>query len=63
MAVSDKTARRLARSLEEKKYLRREIRQAQTNKFHLTNLMTALIALKKTQPKKKAHVKKSLSPQ
>jgi hypothetical protein len=48
MGVSDKTARRLARSLEEKKYLVREVRQANTNRFHLTKLMDALVALKKT---------------
>lgn len=53
MAVSDKTARRLAKSLEDKKYLVREIREAQTNKFHLKRLIDALVALKKTQPKKK----------
>lgn len=53
MAVSAKTARRLAQSLEVKKYPRREFREAKTNKFHLKNLIDALIALKKTQPKKK----------
>ena len=53
MGVSDKTARRLAKSLEEKKYLIREIREAQTNKFHLKRLMDALVALKKRLPKKK----------
>ena len=53
MAVSDKTARRLAKSLEDKKYLVREIREARTNKFHLQKLINALIALKRTQPKKK----------
>jgi hypothetical protein len=55
MAVSDKTARRLAKSLEDKKYLIREIREAQTNKFHVKKLIDALIALKKTLPKKKPH--------
>jgi hypothetical protein len=55
MGASDKTARRLAKSLEDKKYLQREIREAQTNKFHLKKLIDALIALKKTQPKKKTH--------
>lgn len=54
MGVSDKTARRMAKSLEDKKYLQREIREAQTNKFHLKRLMDALIALKKSHPKKKA---------
>ena len=46
MGVSDKTARRLAKSLEEKKYLLREIRQANTNRFHLNKLMSALVTLK-----------------
>jgi DNA-binding MarR family transcriptional regulator len=46
MGVSDKTARRLAKSLEDKKYLFREIRQATTNRFHLTKLMSALVVLK-----------------
>jgi hypothetical protein len=54
MGVSDKTARRLAKSLEDKRYLQREIREAQTNKFHLKKLIDALVAIKKTQPKKKA---------
>jgi Helix-turn-helix domain len=53
MAVSDKTGRRLAKSLEDKKYLVREIREAQTNKFHVKKLIDALLALKKTLPKKK----------
>lgn len=48
MGVSDKTARRLAKSLEDKKYLVREVREAQTNRFHLTKLIAALVALKKT---------------
>jgi|ERR1043166_1378867 DNA-binding MarR family transcriptional regulator len=52
MGVSDKTARRLAKSLEQKKYLTRELRQANTNRFHLTKLMSALVELKKiTKPK------------
>ena len=46
MGVSDKTARRLAKSLEEKKYLVREIREASTNRFHLEKLMGALVGLK-----------------
>jgi DNA-binding MarR family transcriptional regulator len=57
MGVSDKTARRLAKSLEEKKYLFREFREANTNRFHLTKLMAALIGLKKTR--KPASAKKS----
>ena len=55
MGVCDKTARRLAKSLEDKKYLVREIRQAETNRFHLAKLMAALVSLKgsvKTNPKK-----------
>lgn len=47
MGVSDKTARRLAKSLEDKKYLVREVRQANTNRFHLSKLMAALVGLKK----------------
>jgi DNA-binding MarR family transcriptional regulator len=55
MGVSDKTARRLARSLEQKTYLIREVRQANTNRFHLTKLMTALVGLKKTaKPRKRS---------
>jgi hypothetical protein len=54
MGVSDKTARRLAKSLEDKKYLVREVRQANTNLFHLTQLMSVLVHLKKaTKPKEK----------
>jgi DNA-binding MarR family transcriptional regulator len=54
MGVSDKTARRLAKSLEDKKYLIREVRQANTNRFHLNKLMSALVALKNvTKPKEK----------
>jgi DNA-binding MarR family transcriptional regulator len=48
MSVSDKTARRLAKSLEDKKYLFREVRRANTNVFHLTKLMNALVVLKKS---------------
>ena len=54
MGVSDKTARRLARSLEDKKYLIREVREAKTNIFHLTKLMSALVGLKKTTKPEKA---------
>lgn len=53
MGVSDKTARRLAKSLEDKKYLVREVRQANTNRFHLSKLITALVGLKKTGKAKK----------
>jgi|ERR1700722_10233069 len=47
MGVSDKTARRFAKSLEDKKYLVREVRQANTNRFHLAKLIASLVALKK----------------
>src|SRR6266446_9732244 len=54
MGVSDKTARRLAKSLEDKKYLVREVREANTNLFHLSKLMTALVVLKESaKPKEK----------
>lgn len=53
MDVSDKTARRLAKSLEDKKYLVREVREANTNRFHLAKLMTALVGLKKVANKPK----------
>ncbi len=53
MGVSDKTARRLAKSLEDKRYLFREVRQAQTNRFHLAKLMAALVALKEARSGKK----------
>ena len=42
MGVSDKMVRRYAQSLETKKYLRREIRVGQTNRFDLTLLFDAL---------------------
>ena len=45
MRVSPKTARRFAQSLETKSYLRREMRRGETNKFHFTKLMRALVAL------------------
>jgi len=35
-------------SLEDKKYLFREVREANTNRFHLAKLMSALVSLKKT---------------
>lgn len=47
MRVSDKTARRLAASLEQKGYLKREARVGETNLFHLTKLIAALVKLKK----------------
>ncbi len=47
MCVSDKTARRLAASLEQKGYLDREARVGETNLFHLTKLIAALVKLKK----------------
>ena len=51
MSVSVKSARRWAVSLEQKGYLVREIRRAQTNRFHLDKLVEALVALKKAQPR------------
>ena len=43
MGVSDKLVRRHARSLEEKKYLKRKQRLATTNLFDLTPLFDALL--------------------
>ena len=42
MGVSEKTVRRYAQSLEQKKYLRRKIRTAQPNEFYLDPLFRAL---------------------
>jgi DNA-binding MarR family transcriptional regulator len=42
MGVSDKMARRYAKSLEDKGFLKREMRQAQTNRFNLEPLFRAL---------------------
>ena len=42
MGVSIKQARRLAKSLDGKKYLRREYREATTNRYHLEQLFAAL---------------------
>jgi len=42
MGVSPKQVRRFAKSLEDKKYLLREQREAQTNRFHLDGLFQAL---------------------
>lgn len=42
LGVTEKQARRLAKSLEDKGYLRREIRVDQTNRFHLEGLYVAL---------------------
>ena len=44
MGVSDKMARRHAKSLEEKKYLKRKVRVGRTNRFDLTPLFDALKA-------------------
>ena len=49
MVVSDKTARRFAAKLQGKGYLQREMRVAQTNRFDMSRLMTALVDLKKAQ--------------
>lgn len=53
MHVSSKTARRWAQSLEKKGYLKREMRVGETNRFHLNQLMDALVSLKKAQGKTK----------
>lgn len=46
MGVTPKQVRRNARSLQEKGYLVRELRKAQSNRFHLDPLFTALEKLK-----------------
>jgi hypothetical protein len=46
MGVSIKTTRRFAASLQQKKYLYREVRIGVTNLFYLDKLITALVALK-----------------
>jgi hypothetical protein len=46
--TTDVRSAKLAKSLEDKKYLVREVREANTNRFHLTKLMAALVGLKKT---------------
>ena len=43
MNITDKMARRYAQSLEAKKYLKREKRRGQTNRFDLTGLFEALL--------------------
>jgi hypothetical protein len=45
MGVTAKTARRIAASLEHKKYLVREMRVGATNRFHLQSLIKALVNL------------------
>ena len=52
MHVSAKSARRWAASLEQKGYLKREMRVGETNRFHLKGLMDALVRLKDSQAKK-----------
>jgi hypothetical protein len=42
MGVSHKSARRYAQSLEQKRYLRRQVRVGQTNRFDLNALIVAL---------------------
>ena len=51
--VSVKTARRWAASLEQKGYLKREVRVGTTNRFDLKGLMNALVSLKRQQDQKK----------
>lgn len=47
MHVSAKSVRRMAASLQQKGYLHREMRVGETNKFHLSGLLKALVRLKK----------------
>lgn len=42
MGMTDKQVRRLAKSLEDKGYLRREVRTAEANRFHLESLFRRL---------------------
>lgn len=49
MHVSAESARRWAASLEQKGYLKREMRVGATNRFHLKGLMDSLVKLKKGQ--------------
>ena len=51
MHVSAKSARCWAASLEQKRYLKREMRVGATNRFHLNGLMDALVSLKKAATK------------
>jgi hypothetical protein len=52
MHVSPKSARRWAASLEQKGYLKREMRVGETNRFHLKGLLDALVSLKKAMKAK-----------
>ena len=52
MGVSDKSARRYAQSLEQKGYIRREMRKGETNKFHITQLIAALEKIQKEKKPK-----------
>lgn len=54
MGISDKSARRYAKSLEEKNFLGRTIRKNDTNKFNLEPLIKALENDKKRNLKKKS---------
>ncbi len=60
MGVSVKTTRRFAASLQQKKYLHREIRIGATNLFYLDKLIAALVALKSggTAPPKRKPAKR-----
>jgi DNA-binding MarR family transcriptional regulator len=59
MGVSDKMARRHARSLEDKKYLRREIRTGSTNRFDLSPLFDALLRAVQTEKKSRTAKKQT----
>lgn len=49
MGISDKMARRHAQSLEAKKYLKRQIRIGQTNRFDLSPLFDALLRVARAE--------------
>jgi predicted GIY-YIG superfamily endonuclease len=57
MGVTDKMTRRYAQSLETKKYLRREARVGQTNRFDLTPLFNALALAVDQESKQKRRTK------
>jgi DNA-binding MarR family transcriptional regulator len=57
MGISDKMARRHAQSLEAKKYLRREFRKGQTNRFDLTPLFDALLRAVEEEKRKPTTIK------
>lgn len=58
MGLTPTSVRNHARSLEKKGYLRREMRQAQTNRFHLDGLFKKLEEFQKAKPPKRSREKK-----